>query len=62
MTGDKFRAILDKQMPDAEKRRRAHFLVDTSRDFTSAEAQVRSIVTCLAGRPGRFAAWRREES
>ncbi len=62
MTGDKFRAILDKQMPDAEKRRRAHFLVDTSRDFTSAEAQVRSIVTCLAGRPGRLAAWRREES
>jgi dephospho-CoA kinase len=62
MTGDKFRAILDKQMPDAEKRRRAHFLVDTSRDFTSAEAQVRSIVTCLAGRPGRFAALRREES
>jgi dephospho-CoA kinase len=56
MTEDKFRAILDKQMPDADKRRRAHFLVDTGRGFASAEAQVRSIVTCLAGRPGRVMA------
>ncbi|MDF2812906.1 MAG: dephospho-CoA kinase [Microvirga sp.] len=53
MTEDKFKGILDKQMPDAEKRRRAHFLVDSSRGFPSAEAQVRSIVVCLAGRPGR---------
>lgn len=59
MTTDKFRAILDKQMPDAEKRRRAHFLVDTSRSFSSADAQVRSIVTCLAGRPGKLAMRRR---
>ena len=27
--------------------------VDTSRGFSSAEAQVRSILACLAGRPGR---------
>ena len=53
MTEDKFSAILSKQMPDAEKRARAHFLVDTSRGFASAEAQVRSILACLAGRPGR---------
>lgn len=53
MTPEKFRAILDKQIPDAEKRRRAHFLVDSGRGFPSAEAQVRSIVACLAGRPGR---------
>lgn len=53
MTAEKFSAILAKQMPDAEKRRRAHFLVDTSRGFSSAEAQVRSILACLAGRPGR---------
>jgi dephospho-CoA kinase len=45
--------ILSRQMPDDEKRRRAHFLVDTSRGFDSAEAQVRSILACLAGRPGR---------
>ncbi|MBM1171106.1 dephospho-CoA kinase [Microvirga arabica] len=53
MTAEKFSAILAKQMPDADKRARAHFLVDTSRGFASAEAQVRSILVCLAGRPGR---------
>ncbi|WP_114944163.1 dephospho-CoA kinase [Microvirga calopogonii] len=53
MTEEKFRAILAKQMPDADKRARAHFLIDTSRGFDSAEAQVRSILACLAGRPGR---------
>ena len=53
MTEEKFSAILSKQMPDADKRARAHFLVDTSRGFASAQAQVRSILACLAGRPGR---------
>ncbi len=53
MTEEKFHAILAKQMPDENKRARAHFLVDTSRGFASAEAQVRSILACLAGRPGR---------
>jgi dephospho-CoA kinase len=53
MTEETFNAILRKQMPDAEKRARAHFLVDTSRGFASAEAQVRSIMACLAGRTGR---------
>ena len=53
MTAEKFSAILAKQMPDADKRARAHFLVDTSRGFASAQAQVRSILVCLAGRPGR---------
>ena len=54
MTEEKFTAILHKQMPDAEKRGRAHFLVDTGRGFASAEAQVRSVLACLAGRPGRI--------
>jgi dephospho-CoA kinase len=53
MTDEKLRSILAKQMPDAQKRAQAHFLVDTSRGFASAEAQVRSILACLAGRPGR---------
>jgi dephospho-CoA kinase len=53
MSADKFRAIVQKQMPDAEKRGQAHFRVDTGRGFASAEAQVRSIVRCLAARPGR---------
>lgn len=53
MTEDKLAAILKKQMPDTDKRARAHFLIDTSRGFEAAEAQVRSLLACLAGRPGR---------
>lgn len=53
MTPDRFAALLAKQMPDTAKRGQAHFLVDTSRGFASAEAQVRSILAALAGRPGR---------
>lgn len=53
MTEEKFAAILARQMPDAEKRRRAHFLVDTSRGLLAAERQVGSILVALAGRPGR---------
>ena len=52
---DKLDAILSRQMPDAEKRRRAHFLVDTSRGLVAAERQVGSILMALAGRPGRGA-------
>ncbi|QRG08194.1 dephospho-CoA kinase [Xanthobacter dioxanivorans] len=52
MTDDKFEAILAKQMPDAEKRRRAHFVIDTGRGYASAEHQVAGIVRALAG-PGR---------
>lgn len=52
MTAEKFAAILARQMPDAEKRRRAHFLVDTSRGLLAAQRQVGSILSVLAGRPG----------
>lgn len=55
MTAEKLDAILSRQMPDAEKRRRAHFLVDTSRGLVAAERQVGSILMALAGRPGRGA-------
>lgn len=50
MDGAKFAAILAKQMPDAEKRRRADFVVDTSRGFDAARAQVRDIVDAMTGR------------
>lgn len=55
MTAEKLDAILSRQMPDAEKRRRAHFLVDTSHGLMAAERQVGSILMALAGRPGRGA-------
>jgi dephospho-CoA kinase len=44
MTEGKFAAILAKQMPDAEKRRRADFIVDSSGDFDNTRAQVRDIL------------------
>ena len=48
MTEEKFQAILAKQMPDAEKRARADFVVDTSKGFDAARAQVREILARVA--------------
>lgn len=58
MSREKFEAIRAKQMPDADKRARAHFLVETGRGHAAAEAQVRDILKALAGRPGRVLAER----
>ena len=44
MTDEKFAAILAKQMPDADKRARADFVVDTSKGFDAARQQVREIL------------------
>jgi dephospho-CoA kinase len=49
MTEEKFRAMLTRQMPDSEKRRRADFIIDTSRGFDAARADVRRILQELAG-------------
>jgi dephospho-CoA kinase len=53
MTAEKFEAILAKQMPDAEKRRRADFVVDTSQGFEVTRAQVRAVLAAVATMPGR---------
>ncbi len=50
MTEAAFEAIRAKQMPDAEKRARADFVIDTSRGFDHAEAEVGRIVEELASR------------
>jgi dephospho-CoA kinase len=44
MTEEKFAAILAKQIPDAEKRARADFVVDTSKGYEAARQQVRDIL------------------
>jgi dephospho-CoA kinase len=48
MTEEKFAAVVGKQMPDAEKRRRADFVVDSSRSFDHAREQVRDILRTIA--------------
>ncbi len=48
MTEEKFTALVAKQVPDAEKRRRADFIVDTSQGFDRARAQVRDILDAVA--------------
>jgi dephospho-CoA kinase len=53
MTMAKLEAVLARQLPDAEKRRRADFVVDTSRGFDSARAQVRAILGAIATMPKR---------
>jgi dephospho-CoA kinase len=52
MTEERFRQILARQMPDAEKRRRAHFVVDTGQGLDHARYQVRDILRALAGMTG----------
>lgn len=53
MTEERLEAILQRQMPDAEKRRRAHFVIDTSGSHAAARRQVDDIIRALAGRPSR---------
>jgi len=53
MTPAKLDAILARQLADAEKRSRADFVVDTSRGFDSARAQVQEILRAVATMPKR---------
>jgi len=49
MTEERFAAILAKQMPDDEKRRRAHFIVDTSGSFDETRRQVADVMRAVPG-------------
>lgn len=55
MTDEKLEAILERQMPDAEKRRRADFVVDTSNGLEPVRAQIRDILDQVAKMPRRRA-------
>jgi dephospho-CoA kinase len=57
MTEDKFLSILARQVPDAEKRGRADYVIDTSLGMEAARQRVRAIVAELAGgKPAKPAA------
>ncbi len=49
MTPERLAVIVGRQMGDAEKRSRAHFIIDTGRGLASAQRQVRGILRALAG-------------
>jgi dephospho-CoA kinase len=55
MTEEKLDAILARQMSDAEKRRRAHFVIDTGGSLERTRAQVAQFLRAAAGLEGRKA-------
>ncbi|CUW92419.1 Dephospho-CoA kinase [Agrobacterium fabacearum S56] len=52
MTEEKFEMILARQMPDAEKRRRADFIIDSGNGVEAAWDQVREILQRLSAGSG----------
>jgi dephospho-CoA kinase len=53
MTGEALDSILARQLPDAEKRKRADFVVDTSSGLDPVRAQIRDILQQVAKMPQR---------
>jgi len=50
MSAAKFDSLLARQTPDAEKRARADFVIDTGSELSTTEAQVSDILDCLGVR------------
>jgi dephospho-CoA kinase len=48
MSVEKFEQLLARQTPDAEKRARADFVIDTGGDFNATRAQVRAVLDALS--------------
>jgi len=53
MTESRFESILAKQLPDAEKRARADFVIPTGGALTETREAVRAVIACLGGATGR---------
>jgi dephospho-CoA kinase len=52
LTAEKLGRLLARQMPDAQKRRRADFVVDTSVDLQTSQAALDKVISALRGRNG----------
>lgn len=50
MTAEKFAAILANQVPDAEKRRQADFIIDTGKGMAAARREVHRIIDAVASK------------
>jgi len=55
MTGEALDALLARQLPDAEKRKRADFVVDTSHGLDPVRAQIKDILAEVVKMPRRRA-------
>jgi dephospho-CoA kinase len=53
MTESRFESILAKQLPDAEKRARADFVIPTGGTHAETREAVRAVIACLAPATGR---------
>jgi dephospho-CoA kinase len=53
VSAEQFEAVLARQVPDAEKRRRADFVVDSSHGIEHARTQVAGILAAVARMPAR---------
>jgi len=53
MTPEKLNAILNRQMPDAEKRELADFVIDTGQTLRETQNDVENLIASLASRPGK---------
>jgi dephospho-CoA kinase len=49
MSAARFDALVARQTPDAEKRARAHFIIDTGGELTDTERQIADLMRALAG-------------
>lgn len=52
MTPEKFELILNRQTPDAEKRRRADYIIDTGHGIDDARRQVQSLLAQIRAQTG----------